>query len=192
MKVLPNSSMSRFLKYKKKQSLAKRAALIGDNSIFLGDTIINNNKKESIVIGDNSFIDANLLCASRGEIIIGNNTWIGSGSYLKCAKKIEIGNFCMFADNIIIQDTDCHSLDKNKRRDFLKLPYKKRDIDIWYESPIDEVIIGNDVWVGIYSIILKGVKIGDGAIIGAGSVVTSDVPENTIVAGNPAKVIQEM
>lgn len=53
-----------------------------------------------------------------------------------------------------------------------------------------KTIIGNDVWLGANSLVLKGVKIGDGAVIGAGAVVTKDVPPYAIVGGNPAKVIK--
>ncbi|WGW00514.1 CatB-related O-acetyltransferase [Vibrio sp. YMD68] len=59
-----------------------------------------------------------------------------------------------------------------------------------YDKDSVETFIGNDVWVGASAIILKGVKVGDGAIVGAGAVVTKDVPEYSIVVGNPAKVLK--
>lgn len=55
---------------------------------------------------------------------------------------------------------------------------------------VKEVIIGNDVWIGMRSIIMPGVKIGNGAVIGAGAVVTKDVPDNAIVGGVPSKIIR--
>lgn len=64
--------------------------------------------------------------------------------------------------------------------------------DVYTGIPNAPVIIKNSVWIGVNSVILKGVTIGEGAIVGAGSVVTKDVPAWTIVGGNPAKVIREI
>lgn len=106
------------------------------------------------------------------------NLSIGSG-YLNgfvqviCAKNIQIGEKVAIARDVIIRDTDAHTIEDGK--------HEKNK----------EVIIGNHVWIGTRAIIMKGVHIGDGAIIAAGAVVTKDVPPNTIVAGVPAKVIKE-
>jgi acetyltransferase-like isoleucine patch superfamily enzyme len=61
-----------------------------------------------------------------------------------------------------------------------------------YESKGNSIIIGNNVWIGMDVLILGGVKIGDGAIVAAGSIVTKDVKEYTMVAGSPAKYIKEI
>ena len=90
-----------------------------------------------------------------------------------CSKKIVIGKNVAIARDVVIRDTDAHQiLGKNHQKQ-------------------KEVIIGDNVWIGTKAMIMKGVTIGDGAIIAAGAIVTKDVPPHTIVAGVPAKVIQE-
>ena len=102
---------------------------------------------------------------------------IGSG-YLNgfvqivCAKKIEIGENVAIARDVIIRDTDAHQIEDGKH------------------EKSKEIKIGNHVWIGTRAIIMKGVHIGDGAIIAAGAIVTKDVPPNSIVAGIPAKEIK--
>lgn len=99
--------------------------------------------------------------------------YLNSAVQIVCAKNIEIGNDVAIARDVIIRDTDAHEIiDENHQKE-------------------KEVKIGNHVWIGTRAIIMKGVKIGDGAVIAAGAVVTKDVPANCIVAGVPAKVIRE-
>lgn len=111
------------------------------------------------------------------EIEIGNNSDIGykSAIYGKCI----IGDNVMMAPEVKIYT-------RNHRFDRKDIPMIKQGT-----TPVKPVIIGNDVWIGSRVIILPGVTIGDGAIIGAGSVVTKDVPPYSIFAGNPAKFIRE-
>lgn len=102
---------------------------------------------------------------------------IGSGyaNYnvkIDCFEEIQIGHEVAIAHNVIIRDSDSHQLSGQKNK---SLPIK----------------IGNHVWIGMNAIVLKGVTIGDGAVIAAGSVVTHDVPPRTLAAGVPAKVIRE-
>ncbi len=79
---------------------------------------------------------------------------------------------------------ECAILTTNHRFDRLDIPMNEQGC-----SEIKPVVIGNDVWIGMHCIILPGVHIGNGAIIGAGSVVTKNVPDFAIVGGNPAKLI---
>lgn len=92
--------------------------------------------------------------------------------HLTCASKITIGTNCAIAKEVIIRDFDAHTIEREG-----------------YEAS-KEIMIGNHVWISNRAIILKGVTIGDGAIIAAGAVVAKNVPANTLVAGVPAKVIQ--
>lgn len=110
------------------------------------------------------------------KIIIGNRVGISGGSI--CARQlIEIGDDTLIGANTYIFDNDFHAIDPDARA--------KDDYSAVRSAPVK---IGSKVFIGARSIILKGVTIGNNAIIGAGSVVTSDVPGNAIAAGNPCKV----
>ncbi len=95
------------------------------------------------------------------------------GVQLACAKKLTIGKGCALARDVIIRDCDAHEIIKEG-----------------YETS-EEICIGDHVWIGTRAIILKGVTVGEGAIIAAGAVVTKDVPPHCLVAGVPARVIRE-
>jgi acetyltransferase-like isoleucine patch superfamily enzyme len=109
---------------------------------------------------------------ANGELVI-DDGYCTSGVQIVCFKKITIGKGCAIARDVIIRDTDAHQ--------------------IFYADYVmtQEVVIGEHVWIGNRAIIMKGVTIGDGAIVAAGSIVTKDVPKKCMVAGVPAKVIRE-
>ena len=106
------------------------------------------------------------------SLYIGENTYIGDRTEVHVARNVEIGRNCSISWDVCIMDTDYHKFHDN----------------IAQSKPVK---IGNDVWIGCRSTILKGVTIGDGCVIASGSVVTKDVPPNTCVGGNPAKIIRE-
>jgi len=153
-------------------SLHKKSKLkIGDNCIFKSKTksnFVGINKKMSIRVCENA------------DLLIGNNCGF-SGTSIYSSKKIQIGDFCNFGGNTFIWDTDFHPLGFISRR-----IHKIEEIN---SSPI---IIGEDVFIGANSIILKGVQIGSRAIIGAGSVVSKNIPSDEIWAGNPVKFIRKI
>ena len=109
----------------------------------------------------------------KGGNLILNGGFINEGVQITCASKIEIGKGCTIARDVVIRDYDGHMID---------LP------DYKIAKPIT---IGDHVWIGNRAVILKGVNIGDGAIVAAGALVTKDVPANSIVAGIPAKVVKK-
>lgn len=99
--------------------------------------------------------------------------FINSDSKIQCYSKIEIGDRCFNAQNVFIRDNDGHELRYEGKR-------KKRN----------EIIIGNNVWLGTGCIILNGTIIGDNTIIDAGSVVNKEFPPNVLTDGNPTRVIK--
>jgi acetyltransferase-like isoleucine patch superfamily enzyme len=104
------------------------------------------------------------------------------------SRKVIIGNFCSIANGVTILTGGEHMIHWITTYPFNTLFKKFQHI----KNNITEgdVIIGNDVWIGLNATILPGVKINDGAVVGANSVVTKDVPPYAIVAGNPAKLIR--
>lgn len=111
--------------------------------------------------------------------VIDNLTHIGKYCYIT---KTVIGNYCSIANNVSIGQGE-HDLSKISTN------------SVFYENTYDELTkgnctIGNDVWIGVDSIIKRGVRINNGVVIGANSVVTKDVPAYAIVVGSPAKVIR--
>jgi acetyltransferase-like isoleucine patch superfamily enzyme len=106
------------------------------------------------------------------RLIIGKSTNIGDRTEIHCGKEVIIGENCAISWDVVIMDRDYHKLNTN-------------------ENVYKPVHIEDNVWIGCRSIILKGVKVGKGSVIAAGSVVTKDVPPNTVVGGNPAKVLKK-
>ncbi len=116
------------------------------------------------------------------KLTIGENVGI-SQTTLICHKSITIGNNVMIGGGAKIYDTDFHSIDHTIRG--------KNRIDQQNTKRVP-VIIKNNAFIGAYSLILKGVTVGENSVIGAGSVVTKSVPDNQIWAGNPAKFIKNI
>lgn len=128
----------------------------------------------------------------NGKIEVGSNCYIGDHSRIWAADSIKIGNNVLVAHNVNIFDNDTHPTNYCERRDDAENIIFKRtrkDYPSLHSSPVE---IGDDVWIGCNSIILKGVKIGEGCIVAAGSVVTKDIPPFSLVAGNPARVVKSL
>ena len=112
----------------------------------------------------------------QGRITLGDHCLISPGVSLQSAESIHIGDDCMIGSGSILSDCDWHHTYNRIR------PFR-------CSAPL---ILENNVWIGARSIILKGIRIGENSIIGAGSVVTKDVPANTIFAGNPAVFVKDI
>ena len=125
--------------------------------------------------GKNINIERGANFGTGKGIRIGNNSGIGVNACIR--GPLEIGNDVMMGPEVII-------ITSNHNHDDISTPMR------FQGYKIEPVIIGDDVWIGTRAIILPGKKIGKGAIIGAGAIVTKDVPDYAIVAGNPAKVLK--
>ncbi|HUK40054.1 MAG TPA: LnmK family bifunctional acyltransferase/decarboxylase, partial [Candidatus Acidoferrales bacterium] len=138
-----------------------------------------------IIVGDHvtlsgsSDITFSNIVRPDPELCIGNHTFIGHGCNLSAAESIVIGDHCLIAARVRIQDFDGHPMDAELRRSKPTPP-----------EGIKPIRIGNDVWIGYNSIILKGVTIGERAVVSAMSLVADDVPADALVGGNPARVVK--
>ncbi len=149
--------------------------------------------REHIVVGDRTLIDGELLVHDYGgSIKIGSDCYIGMETRVWSGEQLEIGNHVFIAHNTTIVDTNAHQVDAGERAAHYQRtvvegrPFEKGSIAT---SP---VVIEDHAWINFNVAILKGVRIGEGAIIGAGSVVTKDVPPYVLCAGNPAQVIRAL
>jgi acetyltransferase-like isoleucine patch superfamily enzyme len=142
-----------------------------------------------IDIDEQSQVDGAICFDKDNSLIsIGKRSFI-NGSLI-AAQKIEIGDDVLISWGVTVVDHNSHAISFSERsQDVVNWRLGKKD---WANVKIAPIKISNKVWIGFNSIILKGVTIGEGAIVGAGSVVTKDVPAWTIVAGNPARVIREI
>lgn len=147
---------------------------------------------EKIEIGSYTHIKGELLIFKHGgSINIGDYCYVGENTRIWSGISIKIGNRVLISHNCNIFDNDTHPIDPIKRHEQFKHIITKghpKDINLNDEP----VIIEDDVLIGANSTILKGVRIGRGAIIGAGSVVTKSIPPYVLAAGNPAKVIKKL
>lgn len=141
-----------------------------------------------IVLGDDVEISGkigiafNTALGLNPELIVGNRTFIGHQCSFSIARRVQIGDDCLIAGGTSFADNDGHPLDAEARRRGQRVR----------PEDVRPVTIGNNVWIGAGCRILKGVTIGDRAVIGAASVVTADVPAESIAAGNPARVIRSL
>jgi acetyltransferase-like isoleucine patch superfamily enzyme len=159
-------------------------------------------KKKNITISYYCFIDSKILenigdfskigygVSCFGNVQIGRYTSINGPSTQIGAKinRIQIGNFCSIASGVVIQEY-YHRYNRPTTYFINRNVFKK---DIFYDIySKGDIIIEDDVWIGANSVILSGITVGRGSIIGAGSVVTKNVPRYSIMAGNPAKIIKK-
>lgn len=145
-----------------------------DLSPMLRGVILGND----VIIGRNAWLDISTY-TKGGEIIIGDGTQIGRNVMISACKKIEIGKKCLFSFGVSLLDHD-HKFEAGK---------SPLEIGI---SEGKEIEIGDNCFVGAHSFILKGVKLGKNCVVGAGSVVIDSFGENSIIAGNPAKLIRTL
>ena len=145
-----------------------------------------------VTFGENCVITnggVNPLCAGRKTVICcrkGARITIGdhsgfSSTVFNIRKSLTIGSHVLVGGNVVFMDSDAHSLDWRIRRDWRLDGKSHKD---------KEIVVGDDVLIGMDSTILKGVHIGSRSVIGAGSLVTKDIPDDCIAAGRPAKVIR--
>lgn len=144
-----------------------------------------------VAVGDHTRIEGTMVChRTDSRIVIGSRTSIGGETVIESLRNVFIGDDCLISHYITIQDHNSHPLDWE---------YRSQDVVNWIAGLKDwthveqaDVVIENKCWIGTRSIILKGVHLGEGCVVGAGSVVTKSFPAYSVVAGNPARLIRTL
>ena len=164
----------------------------GKNLNLYGIPVIFKKKGSQLIIGENCSIKSSFLSnlvglnhrtiivtrTAEAKIHIGNNVGI-SGATIYARKGITIGDNTLIGGNVKILDNDFHPLE-----------IEARNVDDKDMIRSKEIMLGENCFIGCNSIILKGTEIGNGAIVGAGSVVSGKYPDNVVIAGNPARIIK--
>jgi acetyltransferase-like isoleucine patch superfamily enzyme len=145
----------------------------GNSKLLFDDTLFN--------VGENVFIGrgAWLSLSPGGQLKIGDNTHINDGLVVACNLSVEIGKNVLMADRVFIGDSN-HGYEQTDK------PVIEQRM-----STAEPVRIEDGSWIGINACILKGVTVGSHSVVGAGSVVTENVPPHSVVAGNPAKIVRQ-
>lgn len=145
--------------------------IIGGGRIELG---------RDVVIGRRNTWVVGLKESVGAELIVEDGAAINYAITISVMKSVRIGKGSLLASNVQIYDNPSHPLDPDRRR-------RGEGVKLEEAKP---VIIGENVWIATGALILSGVTIGDNSVVGAGAVVTKSVPPNTLVAGNPARIIR--
>jgi len=165
----------------------------GDTFFFLSSAVNNmSGNLENIQLGKSCKIRGELVVYPySGRIIMGDYCYLGEGSRIWSENRIIIGNNVLISHNVDIHDSNDHPIEPKARsnhfKDICRIGHTKD-----YNLRSRPVVIGDNAWIGFGACIMKGVTIGKNSIVAAHTVVTHDVEENTIVAGNPAKIVRRL
>lgn len=135
-----------------------------------------------MVIGDrvqlvSTVAKLELVTRPGAELRIGERTLVNFGTSIVAYDRVTIGSRCLIGTNCMIVDTPFHGVDPDRR----------------FEPPAPQpVTIGDNVWLAARVVVLPGVTIGDDAVVGIGSIVTSDIPARTLAVGSPARVVRQL
>lgn len=146
---------------------------------------------DRVYLGMRAICRGLLLCDHKDATIeIGEWVYLGDDVIVSAMKRVKIGARTLIAHGVQIFDNNSHPLDARERHEDYHaiLAGQPRP----YPIPASPVEIGEDCWIGMNSLIMKGVRIGNRSVVAAGSVVTSDVPEDSLMAGNPARIVRSL
>lgn len=176
-----------------RKDIAKNCTLQGSSHSFRLDSRVRlkyGSTPDDVVLQDHSEMFGVINSYNHGKVIMKSWSKLGPDSEISCANHIEIGRDTAISYGVTIVDHNYHPTNPSDRRYMRHTPHRSEERSPKYAASAP-IIIGENVLLGSWSRICKGVTIGDNAIIAANSVVTKDVPANAIAAGNPAKIVKE-
>jgi len=181
--------VANYLKCVLKSRKFKKYAKVGKSLSICSHSNCDAEKAGLIEIGDNCEIMGRLESQGNGQIQIGSHTGIYHNSIIGSVNSIKIGNCVMISNHVHIYDNNNHPVSPKLRHE-MSLQGLRGEQWRWTNSESKPIVIEDDVWIGEYAMILKGVTVGKGSVVAAHAVVTKDVPPMTVVAGNPAKAVK--
>ena len=180
----------RLLDHAAKMSIARRSDLRVAPDTQVSFRGIKARPPSRLTIGSGTIFQGRIVAdRPQAEVSIGERTFVGT-STLICAERIEIGNDVLVSWGCTIVDHDSHPVAWEDRKNDVADTFRgQKD---WSRVTVAPVIIEDQAWVGFNVIILRGVRIGKGSIVGAGSVVTKNVPPGHVVGGAPARILRTL
>lgn len=149
--------------------------------------------ERAIRLGVHTHVRGELLVAAHGGAIsIGDWCYVGEGTRIWSAASIEIGNRVLVSHGCEIHDWNAHSLDAARRHEQFRAIVESGHPATLPDVAAERIRIGDDVWIGFGSVVMKGVTIGPRSVVAARSLVLDDVPADVLVAGSPARVVKEL
>ena len=153
--------------------------------------LINLDSADRVELGADAVVRGILRNERGGRIKVGSRVYIGDGTILSAAEEISIGAATLLAHGVQVFDNDSHPIDAGERARHFRMI-----LGLEPPGPVKigtaPVRIGERCWIGMQSLIMKGVSIGDEAIVAAGSIVAEDIPARVLAGGNPARVIKPL
>jgi acetyltransferase-like isoleucine patch superfamily enzyme len=173
----------------------------GKNLLLKGTPVIYNKRGARLSIGDNCTIKSSFLSnlvglysrtiivtrSPQAELVIGDNVGV-SGATIYARNSIHIGDNTCIGGNVKILDNDFHPIEWETRNSLSNDPHGG-DSEL---VPSQAIVIGRNCFIGCNSIILKGTVLGDGCVVGAGAVVSGNFAADSVIAGNPARVVKKL
>lgn len=157
---------------------------------YSGVMLLWGSTKEDVTLMDHAEVFGIIMSYNHGKVTMGKWAKLGKGSVINCVNNIYIDDDTAIADNVTIVDHNFHPSNPDDRRYMRHTPHCSRERQPMYAANAP-VHIGKNVMLGSNVRVCKGVTIGDNSIIGAGAVVTKNIPANCIAVGNPARVVKE-
>ena len=174
------------------EQLKRRHCVVGGGSILLPPSRVQNflRDRKSISIGLNARIAGELLVfAHGGRIEIGDDCFVGEGSRIWSAHSITIGSRVLISHAVNVHDTNSHSISAASRHAHMTAIRSTGHPETLSDVADSPVVVEDDVWIGFNAVVLKGVRIGQGSIIGAAALISKNVAPYSLMVGNPARCV---
>lgn len=171
----------------KRCQAGKNVKFSSRSQIFLQDGATSS----QLILDDEVWLYGRVIIQSHGACKLGKYVKVGNATTIQCVNRVEIDDYTIIADNVVITDNNNHPVSPSYRKEWA-VNYSDNNMSLWKHSVSKPTIIERNVWIGANSRVCKGVRIGEGSIVAANSIVTKDVPPFSIVAGNPARIVKTL